>query len=94
MLADEAGAGSYANVPRAAYGRSSSLISLRYPPQPHRQTVRWRSFEGSDTHTAHRIMSMRCLTQRHQGGAVAISDAGDSRVVKYRVGMIPTRSDQ
>jgi len=51
-----------------------------------------RSFEESDTQTAHKIMPMRCLAQRHQGGAVAIGDAGDSRGAKYRVGMIPNKA--
>ena len=92
VVACEAGVSSSANVPRAAYGRSSSLISLRYPPQPHR-LVNSACFLGpTNTHTAHKIMPMRCLAQRHQGGAVAIGDAGDSRGAKYRVGMIPNKA--
>jgi len=34
------------------------------------------------------------LAQRHQGGAVAIGDAGDSRGAKCRVGMIRTGPNQ
>lgn len=39
------GASSSANVPRAAWGRSSSLMSLRYSPQPHKLIGSWYFFE-------------------------------------------------
>ena len=94
VLAWKAGMSSSANVPRAALGRSSFLISLRYSPQPPKP-VRGCDFLGPmNTDTARKTMSMRYLAQRHQGGAFAIGDAGDSRGAKYRVGVIQTQSDQ
>jgi len=91
VLAWEAGVSSSANVHHAAYGRSSSLISLRYSPQPPK-LLSSVFIHGLKIHAANKIMSMRCLAQRHQGGAVAIGDVGDSRGAKYHFGVIPTNA--